>query len=42
MKGRRISGSPADEDAADTEVVVDLPHAVMPPYSFTVLRVKAI
>ena len=42
VKGRRISGSPADEDAADTEVVVDLPHAVMPPYSFTVLRVKAI
>ncbi len=42
VKGRRISGSPADEDAADTEVVVGLPHAVMPPYSFTVLRVKAI
>lgn len=42
VAGRRICGSPDSACGADSEVAVGLPRAVMPPYSFTVVRLKAI
>lgn len=37
-KAEQLAGSPEDKDAKIKKVEITLPHAVLPPYSFTVFR----
>lgn len=37
-EAEQLAGSPEDKDAKIKKVEITLPHAVLPPYSFTVLR----
>ena len=37
-KAEQLAGSPDDKDAKIKKVEITLPHAVLPPYSFTVFR----
>ena len=39
-KGLRLTGAPADTKLAPEEVTVEFPAVSLPPYSFTVVRVK--
>lgn len=39
-RGTQLTGSPADTDAVPADVTVTLPRITLPPYSFTLFRVK--
>lgn len=39
-KGLRLTGAPADTKLTPEEVTVEFPAVSLPPYSFTVVRVK--
>ncbi len=40
VKALQLTGAPDDENAATTDVTLALPTATLPPYSFTLFRVK--
>ena len=40
VKATRLSGKPADSKATPEDVTLPLPTLTLPPYSFTLFRVK--